>query len=89
MPNRQLSGDDVLLDYDISGAAARSQSGSGLPFNPDGPTVQRVASTHLLPVFMHVSLESGADPRPRGLKPTAHQYLRRDAAVKAHGDGCR
>jgi hypothetical protein len=41
MPNRQLSGDDVLLDYDLAGAAARNQSGSGLRFNPDGPTVQR------------------------------------------------
>jgi hypothetical protein len=42
IPNRQLSGDDVLLDYDLAGAAARNQSGSGLRFNPDGPTVQRV-----------------------------------------------
>jgi hypothetical protein len=41
-PNRQLSGDDVLLDYDLAGAAARNQSGSGLRFNADGPTVQRV-----------------------------------------------
>jgi hypothetical protein len=42
IPTRQLSGDDVLLDYDLAGAAARNQSGSGLRFNPDGPTVQRV-----------------------------------------------
>jgi hypothetical protein len=42
IPDRQLSGDDILLDYDLSGAAARNQSGSGLRFNPDGPTVQRV-----------------------------------------------
>jgi hypothetical protein len=42
IPNRQLSGDDVLLDYDLSGAAARNQSGSGLRFDPDGPAVQRV-----------------------------------------------
>jgi hypothetical protein len=41
-PNRQLSGDDILLDYDLAGAAARNQSGSGLRFDPDGPTVQRV-----------------------------------------------
>jgi hypothetical protein len=41
-PTRQLSGDDILLDYDLAGAAARNQSGSGLRFNPDGPTVQRV-----------------------------------------------
>jgi hypothetical protein len=42
VPNRQLSGDDVLLNYDLSGAAARRQSGSGLRFDADGPTVQRV-----------------------------------------------
>jgi hypothetical protein len=42
MPTRQLSGDDVLLDYDLAGAAARNQSGSGLRFNAGGPTVQRV-----------------------------------------------
>jgi hypothetical protein len=42
IPNRQLSGDDVLLDYDLAGAAARRQSGSGLRFDADGPTVQRV-----------------------------------------------
>ena len=42
VPSRQLSGDDILLDYDLSGAAARNQSGSGLRFNADGPTVQRV-----------------------------------------------
>ena len=42
VPSRQRSGDDILLDYDLSGAAARNQSGSGLRFNADGPTVQRV-----------------------------------------------
>ena len=42
IPNRQLSGDDVVLDYDLAGAAARNQSGSGLIFGADGPTVQRV-----------------------------------------------
>jgi hypothetical protein len=42
IPTRQLRGNDVLLDYDLAGAAARNQSGSGLRFNPDGPTVQRV-----------------------------------------------
>ena len=42
MPTRQLSGDDVVLDYDLAGAAARNQSGSGLRFDAGGPTVQRV-----------------------------------------------
>ena len=42
IPGRILSGDDILLDYDLAGAAARNQSGSGLRFRNDGPTVQRV-----------------------------------------------
>ena len=39
---RRLSGDDILLDYDLAGAAAKNQSGSGLRFGADGPAVQRV-----------------------------------------------
>jgi hypothetical protein len=39
---RILSGDDILLDYDLAGAAARNQSGSGLRFRNDGPAIQRV-----------------------------------------------
>jgi hypothetical protein len=42
VPGRILSGDDVLLDYDLAGAAAKNQSGSGLRFGGDGPTVQHV-----------------------------------------------
>ncbi len=42
IPGRILSGDDILLDYDLAGAAAKNQSGSGLRFNADGPAVQRV-----------------------------------------------
>jgi hypothetical protein len=42
IPGRILSGDDILLDYDLAGAAARNQSGSGVRFSTDGPTVQRV-----------------------------------------------
>jgi len=41
-PGRILSGDDILLDYDLAGAAAKNQSGSGLRFRGDGPAVQRV-----------------------------------------------
>ncbi|HUJ43101.1 MAG TPA: DUF5597 domain-containing protein [Opitutaceae bacterium] len=41
-PGRKLSGDDVLLDYKLGEAAAQNQSGSGLMFGPDGPTIQRV-----------------------------------------------
>jgi Domain of unknown function (DUF5597)/Beta-galactosidase len=39
---RKMSGDDILLDYDIAAAAKAGQSGSGLLFGPDGPTLQRV-----------------------------------------------
>jgi hypothetical protein len=41
-PGRQLSGDDVLLDYNLAAAAAMNQSGSGLRFSGDGPSIQRV-----------------------------------------------
>lgn len=39
---RKMSGDDILLNYHLSDAADASQSGSGLQFGPDGPTMQRV-----------------------------------------------
>lgn len=39
---RQLSGDDVLLNYNLAAAAAMNQSGSGLRFSGDGPSIQRV-----------------------------------------------
>jgi hypothetical protein len=39
---RKMNGDDVLLDYNQAAAAANNQSGSGLMFGGDGPTVQRV-----------------------------------------------
>ena len=42
VPGRKMSGDDILLNYDLAGAAAANQSGSGLQFGPDGPTLQRV-----------------------------------------------
>jgi hypothetical protein len=42
IPGRRLNGDDVVLDYDQAGAAAKNQSGSGLTFGADGPTIQRV-----------------------------------------------
>ncbi len=41
-PGRKLSGDDVLLNYEQAKAAAAGQSGSGLRFGPEGPTLQRV-----------------------------------------------
>ncbi len=43
MPVRKMSGDDILLDYDLAGAAAENQSGSGLRFSGDGPDIQRVS----------------------------------------------
>ncbi|HYP16635.1 MAG TPA: DUF5597 domain-containing protein, partial [Opitutus sp.] len=42
VPDRKMSGDDILLNYRIAEQAARNQSGSGLRFGPDGPTLQRV-----------------------------------------------
>lgn len=42
VPRRQMSGDDILLEYDLAKAAADNQSGSGLLFGPGGPTLQRV-----------------------------------------------
>jgi hypothetical protein len=42
VPSRRLSGDDILLNYKLAEAAENDQSGSGLRFGPDGPTIQRV-----------------------------------------------
>lgn len=41
-PGRKMSGDDILLNYHLAEQAALNQSGSGLRFGPDGPTLQRV-----------------------------------------------
>lgn len=42
IPGRKMSGDDILLNYHMAEQAAANQSGSGLRFGPDGPTLQRV-----------------------------------------------
>ena len=42
MPGRRVNGDDVVLEYDQAAAAAKNQSGSGLIFGGDGPTIQHV-----------------------------------------------
>ena len=42
IPKRRVNGDDVVLEYDQAGAAGKNQSGSGLIFGADGPTLQRV-----------------------------------------------
>lgn len=42
IPGRWLNGDDVLLNYKLAEAAATNQSGSGLRFPVDGPTIQLV-----------------------------------------------
>jgi hypothetical protein len=39
---RLLAGDDCVLEYDQAKAAAANQSGSGLRFGEDGPTIQHV-----------------------------------------------
>jgi beta-galactosidase GanA len=39
---RKPNGDDVVMNYDLAEAAANNQSGSGLRFSGDGPSVQRV-----------------------------------------------
>ena len=41
-PGRQLSGDAILLNYRLARQAELNQSGSGLRFGPDSPTLQRV-----------------------------------------------
>lgn len=40
--NRKMSGDDILLNYNLAKQADINQSGSGLRFGPDGPKCQRV-----------------------------------------------
>jgi hypothetical protein len=42
LPGRKMSGDDILLNYHLAQQAAQYQSGSGLRFGPDGPSLQRV-----------------------------------------------
>lgn len=42
LPGRKMSGDDILLNYNLSKQADVNQSGSGLRFGPEGPTIQRV-----------------------------------------------
>ena len=42
IPGRWLNGDDVLLNYKLAEAAATNQSGSGLRFAAEGPTIQSV-----------------------------------------------
>ena len=42
IPKRRVNGDDVVLEYDQAAAAGRNQSGSGLIFGADGPTIQHV-----------------------------------------------
>lgn len=42
VPGRKMSGDDILLNYHLAQQADLNQSGSGLRFGPDGPTLQRV-----------------------------------------------
>jgi hypothetical protein len=39
---RKMSGDDILLRYDMAAASEVNQSGSGLVFSGDGPGIQRV-----------------------------------------------
>jgi hypothetical protein len=41
-PGRWLNGDDILLYYKLAEAAATNQSGSGLRFAADGPSIQKV-----------------------------------------------
>ncbi|HWB83017.1 MAG TPA: DUF5597 domain-containing protein [Bryobacteraceae bacterium] len=42
IPGRMLNGDEIQLRYDLDTAAGEDQSGQGLRFGPDGPTIQRV-----------------------------------------------
>lgn len=38
----QMNGDDIVLNYRLAEQADANQSGSGLRFGSDGPTLQRV-----------------------------------------------
>jgi hypothetical protein len=42
IPGRKLSGDDILLRYDLGAAAEVNQSGSGLQFRGFNHNIQRV-----------------------------------------------
>jgi hypothetical protein len=42
VPGRWLNGDETQLRYDLSPAAAENQSGTGMRFAGNGPTIQRV-----------------------------------------------
>ena len=42
IPGRKMNGDDILLNYHLAAQADANQSGSGLRFGPEGPTLQRV-----------------------------------------------
>lgn len=42
VPARKMSGDDILLNYDLARAAGENQSGSGLRFGREGPVIQRL-----------------------------------------------
>ena len=42
LPGRKMSGDDILLNYNLAKQADANQSGSGLRFGPEGPVLQRV-----------------------------------------------
>ena len=42
MPGRKMSGDDILLNYNLAKQAEANQSGSGLRFGPEAPVLQRV-----------------------------------------------
>ena len=42
IPGRWVNGDGVVLEYDQAAAALKNQSGSGLIFGGDGPTIQHV-----------------------------------------------
>ena len=42
VPKRRINGDDIVLEWDQAAAAGRNQSGSGLIFGADGPSIQHV-----------------------------------------------
>ena len=41
VPGRRLNGDEIMLDYDLSNLASKNQSGTGLSFGSEGPTLVR------------------------------------------------
>jgi len=50
VPGRRLNGDEIMLDYGLSTLAAKNQTGTGLRFGAEGPTIIRATVFRREPV---------------------------------------